>query len=158
MSAMTERLRPAGLFVARVVIGVVFLAHGLQKLSFNGIDGTSKFFDSLGVPAPNVLATTAGIVETVGGIAFILGLLLPLFGVLFAIDLLGAFWWFHSNNGFWAFDRGYEWVIALGVAMLLIAFSGGGPFALDHVLFGRRSRAAGGMDERGVSRPSGQRA
>jgi hypothetical protein len=68
----------------------------------------------VGVPAPDALATIAGVVEVVGGIAFIPGLLLPLVALLFTIDLAGAYWWFHRTNGFWAFDRGYEWVIALG--------------------------------------------
>jgi putative oxidoreductase len=130
MSGTTSRIAPAVLLVARLAIGVLFLMHGLQKFFFNGLDATTKFFDSLGVPAPDVLARAAGAAEVFGGVALILGVLLPVAAVLLAIDLLGAFWYYHRTNGFWATDQGYEWVIALGVALLLVTVSGGGALAL----------------------------
>jgi putative oxidoreductase len=145
---MSARLAPVGLLVARVALGVVFLMHGLQKFFFNGIDPTIKFFDSLEVPEPEVLARAAGAVELAGGIALILGVLLPFAGILLAIDLLGAFWYYHRTNGFWASDQGYEWVIALGLALLLVAFSGGGALALGRS--GGRARA------RDTARPEGR--
>jgi putative oxidoreductase len=80
-------------------------------------------------------------------VALMLGVAMPLAGLVLSIDLLGAFWFLHRTNGFWATDRGYEWVLALGTALLLVSFSGGGALALGRA--GARGRAEpAGVPER----------
>jgi putative oxidoreductase len=141
MPALVETIRPVILLIARIAVGVVFAAHGVQKFFLNGLEGTGAFFASVGVPAPELLATAAAVAELVGGVLIILGLLLPVAGVVLAVDLLGAFWFVHRVNGFWFTDSGYEWVIALGIALLLVTFSEG-PLSLDRYL--SRGRATTG--------------
>lgn len=130
------------LLLARVGLGVVFVAHGWQKLFTNGIDGTAAFFSKAGVPVPTVSAWYAALVELVGGIALIAGLGVLFAGVLLAVDMLGAFVFVHVGNGVFAEQNGYELVVALGVASLLVAAFGAGRLSLDHALLGRRTSAA----------------
>jgi len=53
----------------------VFLVHGLQKLLVMGFGGVAGFFGSLGVPAPGLFAVLVTLVEVLGVLALILGLL-----------------------------------------------------------------------------------
>ncbi|TXG90237.1 DoxX family protein [Rhodococcus rhodnii] len=131
-----------GILVARIGLGIIFLAHGLQKFRVWGIDGTAASFDGMGVPAPTASAWFAAIVETVGGAALILGALVPLFGVLLFAVMAGAFFVAHIDNGIYVGDGGYELVLALGVGALMLAAVGAGKFSVDSVLLGRRSRVA----------------
>src|SRR5699024_5072077 len=101
------------LLLARVGLGAVFLAHGLEKFITNGVDGTAEGFAAMGVPLPTVSAWFAALVETIGGTALILGVLTPVFGVLLAIVTVGALLIVHLPNGIWVADNGYELVLAL---------------------------------------------
>lgn len=80
----------AALLVARVAIGVVFVAHGWQKLHTNGLTATGHAFGAMGVPAPTLSAYYATFVELGAGILLILGLFTPIAGVLLFLDMVGA--------------------------------------------------------------------
>ena len=133
--------RDLAILVTRVAIGLVFLAHGWQKLFTNGIDGTAAFFDQAGVPAATAAAWTAAVVELAGGAALILGLAVPVAGLLLLADMLGAFVFVHAGAGLFVDQGGYELVLALGAAALLLAALGAGRFSLDHLITGRRRTA-----------------
>ena len=135
-------IRHLALLVARVAIGAIFLAHGLQKFSTNTMAGTIKAFEGMGVPAPALSAWFAASVETVGGAALILGALVPLFGLLLALNMAGALFIVHAGNGIFVDNGGYELVLALGVAALLFAASGSGRFGVDAWLAKRSSGRA----------------
>jgi putative oxidoreductase len=84
-----------GLFILRVVIGLIFLWHGLGKLIGppflgGGIDATAGFFGQIGIPMPVIAAWAIALLETVGGLALILGVAVPLFGLLLAINMAVA--------------------------------------------------------------------
>ena len=132
--------RDLALLLTRIAIGVVFVAHGYQKLVTNGIDGTAAFFGQVGVPLPTVSAWLAALVELVGGAALVLGVAVPVAGVLLALEMIGAYVFVHAGNGIFVSENGYELVLALGATSLLLAAVGAGRFSLDHVLFGRRQR------------------
>ena len=80
-------------------------------------------------------------VELVGGIAVVLGLLLPVVGTLLTLDMLGAIVFVHGSKGFFIADDGVEFVLSLAAASLAIAFSGGGALAADNLWQGRRAKA-----------------
>jgi putative oxidoreductase len=132
--------------LGRLTIGGIFVAHGWQKLMIDGISTTQSMFQKIGVPAPDVTAYLVAFVELAAGLALMLGLLLPLAGLLLAVDMLGAFIFVHGSHGVFVQHGGFELVAALGVGALLIGFSGGGTLALDRVLMrvnDRHLRASG---------------
>ncbi|QXF81218.1 DoxX family protein [Rhodococcus pyridinivorans] len=130
----TPLVRDLGILVARLVLGVIFLAHGLQKFNSWGYEGTKAGFEGMGVPAPAVSAFVATWIEILGGLALILGVLVPVFGVLLFLLMLGAFFIMHVENGIYVGDGGFELVAALGAGALLLAAVGAGAFSVDRFL------------------------
>lgn len=130
---MTSRAsQPAGLFALRAMLGIVFLIHGFDKLG--DLTGTEQYFDSLGIPAPGLMAPLATFTEIIGGALLILGLLTPLVCVGLAIDMTVALIAQHADSGFFATDGGYEYVLVLGVACLALIATGPGAWSLDAAL------------------------
>ncbi|MGX7723913.1 DoxX family protein [Rhodococcus sp. 5G237] len=130
----TPLVRDIGILIARLVLGVIFLAHGLQKFNSWGYEGTKAGFEGMGVPAPAISAFVATWIEILGGLALILGVLVPVFGVLLFLLMLGAFFIVHVENGIYVGDGGFELVAALGAGALLLAAVGAGAFSVDRFL------------------------
>jgi len=141
--------RDGALLLARVGIGLVFFAHGWQKLFTNGVDGTSAFFGQAGVPLPTLSAWFAAVVELLGGAALILGIALPAAALLLVVDMIGAFLFVHAGNGLFMEQNGFELVLTLGVASLVLAALGAGRFSLDHALV---RRVGGGSRDAALTR------
>jgi putative oxidoreductase len=139
-----DSLVPWGLTLLRVVTGLIFFMHGQQKLFEMGIGGVTGFFGSLGIPAPQLAAVVVSLVETVGGLALILGVLTRVAGVLLTADMLVAMLLVHRPHGFFAGDGGVELVLMLGAAALTLAMTGPGALALDRVLPIERRLQVGG--------------
>jgi putative oxidoreductase len=133
--------RDLALLLTRVAVGLVFFAHGWQKLFSNGIDGTAAFFHQAGVPAASASAWFAGVVELAGGAALVLGLAVPVAGLLLLVDMIGAFAFVHAGAGLFVQQGGYELVLVLGAAALVLAVLGAGRFSSDHLLISRRRTA-----------------
>ena len=126
-----------GLTVLRIVVGMVFLVHGLQKLLVMGFGGVAGFFGSLGVPAPGLFAVLVTLVEVLGGLALILGLLTRLAAILLALDMLVAILTVHLPNGFFVNNGGYEFPLVLLASCVALAVAGAGEGALDGLLASR---------------------
>lgn len=122
------------LLVARVAVGVVFVAHGWQKFTDFGIAGTTQAFEGMGIPAPAITAPLAAAVELGGGVLLILGVLTPIAGAVLALQMLGAAVFVHFENGVFTADNGWELVGALAMAALVLAVVGPGRISLDGVL------------------------
>ena len=133
-------IRDFAILLARVVVGVVFMAHGWQKLSTNGIDGVAAFFGQLGMPMPVVAAWFSSLAELVGGAALILGAVTPLAALLLVADMVGAYLFVHIGNGIFVEQGGFELVGALAAACLILAAVGAGRFSVDGLVLGRRRR------------------
>lgn len=130
------------ILIARVALGVTLLAHGWQKFFTNTIDGTSTFFESMDVPAATAAAIFAATVELVGGILLIVGLFTPVVAVLVVIDMIGAWWFVHSDAGTIFVDAGgYELVLVLAAGAALVGAVAGGRYSLDHLILARRKAA-----------------
>ena len=138
MTGNDPRLREIGLALLRIIVGVVFFAHGYLKFFKMGMDGVVGFFTSLGIPAPELAAWGVTILEMIGGLALILGIFTPVLGVLFAIDMAGAIFFAKRGQGFFA-PKGYELELTLLFSSLALALAGPGAFALQKV-FRRRAR------------------
>lgn len=119
------------LLLARIGLGAVFLAHGLQKLDDWGYAGTRAGFEAMGAPAPGVTAALATWAEILGGAALILGVLTPVAGLILLADMIGAWAIGHAGNGLWVGEGGYELVLALGAGALALAGVGAGRISVD---------------------------
>lgn len=124
-----------GLFILRVVVGIVFVMHGLGKLVGppfvgGGMDGTIGFFTQLGIPAANIAAWGVALVETLGGLALIIGAGLPIVPLLLAIDMTVAILAlkFKLNK---AFGAGYEFELTLLAGALCLMLAGPGILAVQ---------------------------
>jgi putative oxidoreductase len=129
--------------ILRLVLGVVFSAHGAQKMlgwfGGYGFSGTMGFFThQMGIPAP--FAFLAICAEFFGGLGLIVGLLgrIAAFGII--CDMLVAVALVHARNGFfmnWAGNQkgeGFEYhLLAIAVA-LVILIKGSGAFSVDRFL------------------------
>lgn len=128
-----------GLLIIRLVIGVLFIGHGAQKLfgwfGGYGLKGTGGWFVSIGMKPGVTMALLAGLAEFIGGLLFALGLLTPLAGILIAGTMLMAIIKVHAPNGLWATANGYEYNLTLLAVAIGIALIGPGQYALDALLF-----------------------
>jgi putative oxidoreductase len=131
--------------ISRVAIGIIFLAHGLQKWQ-GGLGGTTAMMTQMGVPQPQLAAGFTATAETVGGAFLILGLLVRLAALALLVGTIGAMVFVHAANGIFIADNGWELVGALAAACLLFLALGGGRIGVDGIFAGafrhRRARRA----------------
>jgi putative oxidoreductase len=125
----------AGLLVLRLIVGVTFVLHGLDKLG--DLSGAEQLFASLGVPAPGLMTPFVAVTETVGGVLLMAGLATPVVGAALAIDMLVALLTARLGHGFFASEGGFELELLLGGACLAIGLAGAGRFSLDASLRAR---------------------
>lgn len=126
------------LLIARIGLGIIFVAHGWQKFHDLGVDAVGQGFSKMGVPAPEISAYFATFVELVGGVALILGLFTGLAALLLTLDMLGALVFVHLKNGVFITENGWELVVALGIGTMLLAVLGAGAYSIDNSAAGRR--------------------
>ncbi|MTT31437.1 DoxX family membrane protein [Terrilactibacillus sp. BCM23-1] len=123
-----------GLFLIRMIIGIVFLFYGSQKLfgwfGGHGIKGTGGWFESIGIKPGILVATLSGFGELVSGILFILGFLLPLGAIIITIIMLGAIIKVHGSKGFSNTIGGFEYNLVLIVVSIGLALIGPGGYSL----------------------------
>jgi putative oxidoreductase len=129
------RMQGWGLAVVRVVVGIVFLIHGFQKLFLMGFGGVAGFLGGLGVPAPGLFAVIVTLVEFLGGLALIVGLFTRVVAILLALDMLVALLTVHLPGGFFATNGELPLVLLAATVGLVIA--GPGEAALDRMLAAR---------------------
>ncbi|MDN5634929.1 MAG: DoxX family protein [Brevibacterium sp.] len=131
--------------LARIALGVIFIAHGWQKFNEWTVSGTTQSFAQMGVPLPDIAAPFATFVELIGGALLILGALTPLVGILLAANLIGALVIVHLVPVPFVDQGGWELVAALAAGALLLAAMGPGRFSVDRFLFkgkkGAKSKA-----------------
>ncbi len=130
-----------GVLLIRVALGVVFLAHGAQKMlgwfGGQGIAGTMQYLNGyLKIPKP--LAYIGAFTEFFGSIAPALGLFTKLAALGLCIMMLVAMFKVHWKVGFfmnWGGEanrgEGYDFTLTLALALLSLLIAGGGPYSLD---------------------------
>jgi len=123
-----------GLTILRVVLGVIFVAHGVPKLT-GGMEDTAAYFGSLGIPAPLVAAWFVALLETLGGLTLLLGFLVTPASLLLALHMLTGIVLVHAPNGFYvvgAGQGGVEFNLLLIASLLALMFCGPGLAAIDN--------------------------
>jgi len=129
-----------GLSILRVAVGIVFVAHGSQKLFVFGFAGVQGMLTQLGFPIPMVLAWILTLVEFLGGIALVLGLYTRWAAILLAINMAVAILKVHLPGGFFL-PKGFEFAFTLFAANIALALAGPGAASLDRLLFAKKSGA-----------------
>lgn len=118
------------LLVIRLAVGIIFVAHGSQKLlgAFGGpgIEGFAQFVGSLGFKPPILWATVAAIGELAGGAFLILGILPRISAAVIAAIMLAAIVLVHRSGGYFAANNGFEYPLFIFMVCLSIVFAGGG--------------------------------
>jgi putative oxidoreductase len=127
-----------GRFVARTLIGSLFIGHGTQKLfgwfEGPGLAGTQGFVESLDLRPSRPNALAAGITETTGGALLVAGLGTPLAASGLIGTMITAIRKVHRPNGPWSQNGGWEYNAVLIGVLLALAEEGPGDFSLDHKL------------------------
>lgn len=101
----------------RIMIGIIFAAHGAQKLfglfGGYGIEGTAGFMESIGLTPGYLMAFLAGAGEFFGGLFLIAGFLTRFAALTTAIISIVAMITVHINNGFFMSNNGFEFILLL---------------------------------------------
>ena len=137
------------LTVARVLLGVVFFAHGAQKMfgwfGGPGLSGTLSFFEKLQMPV--AVAWFGILVEFLGGLSLLFGLLSRVAALAIIAEMIGAVLTVHIHFGFfmnWFGNQkgeGFEYhLIAIAVAFLIMV-QGAGALSIDYIVSSRLFRA-----------------
>ena len=122
----------------RVGAGVIFAAHGAQKLfgwfGGYGLEGSGGWMASIGIEPGVLMAALAGGAEFFGGLFLIVGLLVRPAAVVLAITMVVAITAVHLQNGLFMSNNGYEFGLALLVISVGLAIRGAGSISLDRLL------------------------
>lgn len=127
-----------GLLILRLVVGLLFVGHGAQKLfgiwGGHGLRGTAGFFEGIGLKPGIVHATSAGVLEFAGGALLALGLITPIAAAGLISVMTAAIITVHYSKGLWATGGGYEYNLVLSATAFALAAVGPGNWSLDHAL------------------------
>lgn len=126
-------LQAWGIAILRVIIGLVFLVHGLQKIFVTGVTGVAAFMGQVGIPFSMTAAVVVIAVELLCGLALVGGFCTRWAAIPLAIDMLVAAAVVHRPAGFFL-PNGYEFALTLCAACASLGLLGSGAYALDNVL------------------------
>ena len=131
IAAVPPQRLALGMTILRIVVGIVFIVHGAQKLFVFGIPGATAAFAQMHIPLAAVVAPGVSILEFVGGIALVIGLFTRVIALLLAIDMVGAIVFVHGRNGFFL-PMGFEFAFSLLGACVALAVAGAGEYSVDN--------------------------
>ena len=127
-----------GAVALRVPVGVIFAAHGAQKLfgwfGGYGLQGTAGWLESIGLAPGTLMALLAGGAEFFGGLALIAGVLTRPAAFALVITMLVAIFKVHFVNGLFMANNGYEFGLALLAASVALMISGAGRASVDQLI------------------------
>jgi putative oxidoreductase len=130
LQSFYDRAIPLSWLIIRIAVGWNLLVHGWGKIMIGPTDAFLKGYADMGFSPPGFWFWASTTIETLSGIALILGLFTRLFAAAAAIELLiiTIVYW---SNGFAWLHRGYEYTLLWGLMCFAIALRGGGPYSLD---------------------------
>ena len=138
------------LSVLRIVTALLFLSHGMSKIL--GIPMSSASF-----PQPWTLLWVAGMLELIGGLLLLIGLLSRPVAFLLAGEMAVAYWMVHAPDNFWPVLNGGEAAILFCFIFLYIMIRGPGPWSVDCMIAQRREADGPDSYYEGVHRGEARR-
>ena len=121
-----EKISALSPFPIRIMAGIAFILHGLPK--FENLQGTQGFFASVGIPAD--LTLLIGLLEVIGGVLLIVGLLTRITSILFTIEMICAVLIVKADNGFMG-QGGFEVDLLLMSISISLLLSGPGRISIE---------------------------
>ena len=118
------------LFIVRIIVGVIFAAHGAQKVF--GAFGGPGLSGVVGMMGP--IGYLVAIGEFFGGLGLVVGLLSRFSAASLIVIMLGAIVQVHGKKGFFLSDQGFEYNLALIGLLVPILLLGPGRFAIGRFL------------------------
>jgi len=123
----THRLHDLSHFGLRIVAGILFIVHSTGKFD----SGSSGFFSSIGLPAE--MSLLIGLLELIGGILLVTGVLTRIAGSLLAIEMLGVMIYVKKISSF-SGKGGLELELLAFVILLTIIVLGPGRISISHII------------------------
>jgi putative oxidoreductase len=124
------------LLVLRLVVGLLFVGHGAQKLfgafGGGGLEGTEGMFDNIGLRPGWFHARAAATAEFAGGALIALGLFTPFAAAALIGVMTAAIITVHARNGIWNTNQGYEFNLVIVAAVFALSGIGAGSWSLDN--------------------------
>ena len=131
MKLIYEKLAQYGPLPLRILAGIAFIIHGLPKIS--NIVGTEHFFTNM-IGLPAVMALPIGLLEVIGGIALLVGVLTRIGSILFIIEMIGSTIVAKLSRGF---VGGYELDLLLMAISISLLMTGPGRISIEWNLLKR---------------------
>ena len=122
-----SRYAPWALVVLRVMVGLLFLEHGTQKL-FGFPPGGNP------MPAMMTLSWVQGVIELVGGTMFVIGLFTRPLAFILCGDMAVAYFMVHAPRNFYPMLNTGDAAILYCFVFLYFIFAGPGPASADATL------------------------
>jgi len=136
---MNYRKTDIAILLIRLILGIVFLAHGAQKVfglfGGHGLQATVQFMTKNGMPV--VIPYLVSFGELAAGVGFIFGFLTRIAAAGMFLEMLGGVFLIHWKNGFfmnWEGNlkgEGFEYTLTLCVICLALVISGAGAYSID---------------------------
>jgi putative oxidoreductase len=123
MTQSLNRWMPQALSLLRIIVGLLFLEHGTQKL--------------LGFPPPlnpaplSMLLVVQGWIELVGGVLIALGLFTRAAAFVLSGDMAVAYFMVFARKSFFPAVSGGDLAILYCFVFFFLIFAGGGPWSVD---------------------------
>tara|TARA_Y100000310_G_scaffold153608_2_gene153033 strand:- start:4254 stop:4667 length:414 start_codon:yes stop_codon:yes gene_type:complete len=130
---LTEKIGDYLYFLFRILVGLMFATHGMQKLfgMFGGAAG-----DGVAVPLVSLMGL-AGTIELVGGLLIALGLITRLAALITSLEMLIAYFMAHASNGLVPLVNRGELALLYFAAFLVVLIYGAKKWGLDLAIFKR---------------------
>jgi putative oxidoreductase len=145
-----SKYQPQFLALLRIMTALLFIEHGTQKLfHFPSMSGGGAGGPAGGGDMPPFMSTlflVAGILETFGGLGILLGFLTRPIAFVLAGECAVIFWWMHvamfGQGSIIPLLNGGESAVLFCFTFLYLVFAGPGAFAVDNLIFKRKTAAA----------------
>jgi putative oxidoreductase len=124
----------AGILILRVFIGAAMMTHGIPKM-FGGLEKFTGFVESLGVPAPQVMAFLAAFAESFGALLLAIGLLTRPAAFMLICTMVVAIFGAHGSDGFAKQELAWLYL----VPALMFMLKGAGKWSLDFLISKNKS-------------------
>ena len=121
-----ETWRPYVLSILRIVVGLLFLQHGLSKL-FN-------FPAPSPVPSLSGLLILAALLETIGAALFLVGAFTRIVAFILSGEMAFAYFMAHAPRSFYPIVSAGELAVLFCFIFLYFVFAGGGPLSVDRAM------------------------